>query len=101
MTPRIRKVAPVAHQSANFGKLAPGIRGGHPMMRRQVDYLDTPTSEEGIDVDENGIGRLAHKSCKSLIDLTAGAGPEDMSFRIRLRDQPTAPRSMCSRSSGP
>jgi hypothetical protein len=72
LTPCIRKVAPVAHQTANFGKLPPRIRGGHPVMRRQVDQLDTPASEEWVDVDQKGIGPLAHKSCESDIDLAAG-----------------------------
>jgi hypothetical protein len=81
LTPCIRNVTPVAHQPANFDKLAPRIRSGHPMMRRQVDQLDTPTGEKGIDVDENGIGPLAHKSCKSRIDLATGAGVEHLNFQ--------------------
>src|SRR6266576_4197363 len=81
LTPRIRKVAPVAYQPANFGKLAPRIRNGDPVMRRQVDQLDTPAGEEGVDVNEKGIGPLAHTSCESHIDLAASAGVEDLNFQ--------------------
>ncbi len=50
-------------------------------MRRQVDQLHTPAGEEGVNVDEKGVGPLAHKSCESHIDLAAGACVEDLDFQ--------------------
>src|SRR6266536_2027481 len=81
LTPRVPKIASVAHQPADFGKLAPRICGGNRVARRQIDQLETTAGEEGVDVDEKGVGPLAHKTRESQIDLTAGTGVEDVDFQ--------------------
>ena len=48
---------------------------------RQIDQLETTAGEEGVDVDEKGVGPLAHKTRESQIDLTAGTGVEDVDFQ--------------------
>jgi hypothetical protein len=49
-------------------------------MRRQVDQLDTPAGEKGVNVNEKGIGPLRRKRCKGCVDLAAGAGSEGLNF---------------------
>ena len=51
------------------------------MARRQVDQLNSPASEEGVDVDEKRVGSLMHKSGKRQTDLAAGAGGQDQNFQ--------------------
>jgi hypothetical protein len=43
--------------------------------------LDTPSVEEGVVADEEGVGPLAHKSCEGRIDLPAGTGVEDLDLQ--------------------
>ena len=37
--------------------------------------------EKGVAADEEGVGPLAHKSCEGRIDLSAGAGVEDLDLQ--------------------
>src|SRR5262249_46309372 len=43
--------------------------------------LGTPAIEKDVDVDENGVGPLAHKSGEGRIDLADGAGVEDLDLQ--------------------
>jgi hypothetical protein len=43
--------------------------------------LNSPAVEKSTGADEEGIGSLAHKGCKSRVDLTAGAGVEDLDLQ--------------------
>jgi hypothetical protein len=43
--------------------------------------LDTPAVEEGVLTDEDGIGPFARKRCEGGINLTDGAGFEDLDLQ--------------------
>src|SRR5262245_60762700 len=81
LTPRIRKVDPVAYQPAGFGKLAPRIRGGNCVARRQIDQLHATASKKGVNVHEKRVGPVAPNSCEGSIDLADGAGFEDLDLQ--------------------
>jgi hypothetical protein len=50
-------------------------------MRRKVGKLHPPAGEKGFSADEESVGPLARKGCESRIDLTAGAGVEDLDLQ--------------------
>src|SRR5262249_35004186 len=81
LTPRIHNVASVAHQPAGYGKFAPAKCRRNRMARCQENELDAPTAQESVAADEEGIGPLAHNACEGRIDLTAGAGTEDLDLQ--------------------
>jgi hypothetical protein len=43
--------------------------------------LNSPAVEKSPGADEEGIDSFAHKGCKSRVDLTAGAGVEDLDLQ--------------------
>jgi hypothetical protein len=55
----------------------------NPVARRQGGKLQTAVDEEAVASDEEGIGALARKGGKGLIDLAARAGVEDLEFAAR------------------
>jgi hypothetical protein len=70
---RIRKVGPVAHQSAGFGILTHRIRCWNRVSYRQHGKLNAPAVEEAVRADEKGIGSLAHEAHIGRIDLANSA----------------------------
>src|SRR5262249_20843339 len=48
--------------------------------RRQGGKLYPAAGEKGVAADEDGVGALAHKICKGVIDLPAGPGIEDLNL---------------------
>ena len=46
-------------------------------MGDQLDQLNTSAGEEGVLVDEDGVGPFS-KCCKRRIDISAGAGAKDL-----------------------
>src|SRR5262249_25790726 len=81
LTIHIHNVASVGHQPAGLGKFTVPIYRGEPVAPRQEDQRDTPSVEEGVVADEEGVGPLAHKSCEGRIDLPAGTGVEDLDLQ--------------------
>src|SRR5262245_48358461 len=73
LTIHIHNVASVGHQSAGRGKFTVPIYRGNPVEHRQKDQLDTPSAEEGVVADKEGVGLLAHNSYEGRIDLATGA----------------------------
>src|SRR5262249_43894333 len=45
--------------------------------------LDTPTGQEGVAGDEEGVGPLACKSCEGRIDLADGADVEELDLQSK------------------
>src|SRR5262245_51857956 len=78
LTIHIHNVASVGHQPAGLGKFTVPIYRGEPVAPRQEDELDTPSVEECVVADEEGVGALARNSREGRIDLAAGAGVEDL-----------------------
>jgi hypothetical protein len=74
LTISIRQTRSVAHQTADFNKLAHPVYRGDRVARCQMGQLDTPASEKRAAADEKGIGLLAHKSRECRIDPAAGIG---------------------------
>ncbi len=58
----IRHACTIAHQPAGFGEIAHPICRGQRVARRQVDQLDAPFGEKGVEADEQRVGPLARKS---------------------------------------
>src|SRR5262249_56388158 len=77
----IHNVASIAHQSAGLGKFTVPIYRGKSVAPRQEDELDTPSVEECVVADEEGVGALARNSREGRIDLAAGAGVEDLDLQ--------------------
>jgi hypothetical protein len=77
----IQKVGSVALKSADFGKITQRKCRGDRVVRRQLDYLDTPTAEEGVVADEEGFGPIARKNREGRIDLAAVAGVENLDLQ--------------------
>jgi hypothetical protein len=48
LTMHVQKIGPIAHQPADFGKLAKGIGRGNRMARRERRKLDAPAAEERV-----------------------------------------------------
>ena len=67
LTPCIRKVATVAHQPANFGKLAPRICGRDPMMRCQVNNCMRRVVKKGSMSPKRASGRSPTKVAKAAV----------------------------------
>src|SRR6516164_7775729 len=81
LTIRIGAAGPIAHQSADFGKIPHRICGGEPVERRQLGYLDTPADEERRGRNEQRIKPFAHDVFERGIDLTTGIGFEDLDMQ--------------------
>src|SRR5262249_48091838 len=81
LTIHIHNVASVGHQPAGLGKFTVPIYRGEPMAPRQEDELDTPSVEECVVADEEGVGALARNSREGRIDLAAGTGVEDLDLQ--------------------
>ena len=96
LTIGIVDVGPVAHQPTDFGKVARHTYGGNRVACRQVGELDSPVGEEGVGADEQCVGALARKGFEGRIDLTAGAGVEDLDLQPQ-RAQPLPPLSPWTR----
>jgi len=62
----------------------------------QKGQLDTTSVEEGIAADEKGIRPLAQKSRRGRIDLTAGAGAEDLNCSPMARAADSNSRNVVS-----
>ena len=43
--------------------------------------MDTPSVQEGVDVDEKSIGSILFKRCKGHIDLTASTGVSNLNLQ--------------------
>src|SRR5262245_3075244 len=71
----------VAHQPADFDKLARVIGRWNGITRRERRKLDTPADEEYVGGDEEGVGPVAHDGGEGGLDLTAGAGVEDLNLQ--------------------
>src|SRR5262249_4109675 len=69
------------HQPASFGKLTLEIYCRDRVAGLKLDQLDAPADEKGIAADQEGVGALAHKRCESRIDLSAGAGVENLDLQ--------------------
>jgi len=65
LTIGVGNVASVAHQSADFGKFAPRIDRGQPMVRRLLRELHAPAVEKTISGNEEGLGQLAANVAKA------------------------------------
>src|SRR5262249_52956089 len=78
LTPRVRNVGSVAHQPADFGRLAVRKRSWDCVARRQIDQLDSPAGEKGVAGDEKRIGSVTSNRRESRIYLLAGAGVQDL-----------------------
>src|SRR6266702_7828652 len=84
---RIRKIGPVAHQSASFGILTHRIRRWNRVSYCQHGKLNAPAVEEAVTADEKGIGPLAHGACIGRIDLANSTGVEDMDLQTTRNAQ--------------
>ena len=90
----------VAHQPADFGIVTPTICCGDSVARRQVNQLDPPAVEEGVAIDEEGVGPLAHESCEGRFDLRTAAGFENLDLQTHgeSRRFHVSQRRLCIRS---
>src|SRR5262249_31084110 len=68
----------VAHQAADFRKLANVVDGGNGMPRCQRGKLNAPAIEERIGADHERTGSLAHQRRKGSLDLAAIARLDDV-----------------------
>ena len=74
----VRRARPVAHEATDLDILAEGVDGGQPLMGRKRDQLHTTGVEQWIGADNKCIGALLHQADKGCIDLTGGAGGENL-----------------------
>src|SRR5262249_23538123 len=81
LTPRIHNVGSIAHQPTGFDKVPCGIRRWEPMACREMNQLDTPAIEEGVDTDQKSIGPFTRKRCESFVDLADCAGVDDLNLQ--------------------
>jgi hypothetical protein len=79
----VRYIGPVAHQSADFDIVASGIGRWDPISRRQGGKLDAAAVEEGVGRYEQRFRTLARNCCEGCIDLTAGAGVDDVDLQLQ------------------
>src|SRR5262249_7735004 len=82
LPPRIRNAGSVAHQTADFSRLAVGKRSRNRVARREIDQLDAPGRQKSITGDEKGVRPLARERCKHRFDFLASAGIEDLDLQL-------------------
>src|SRR5262245_31670512 len=59
LTPRIRNVGSVAHQTAGFGIVTVRIGRGYHVARRQYGKVNPPALKKWVGADEEDVGPLA------------------------------------------
>src|SRR5215813_7710775 len=74
----LRKVCPVAHQSADIGKHAIEIDRRQAVMCREDQELRTPRGEQRIGTDEESVGPFLHEARKDCVNVAVAAGGEDL-----------------------
>jgi len=52
-----------------------------PVMRRQLDQLDTPGRVKRAAPDEDDVRAFAYKCCKGRVDLAVGVGPQHLDLQ--------------------
>src|SRR5262249_40576713 len=77
----VRGARPVAHEATYLDILAEGVDRGQPLMGRKCDQLHTTGVEQWIGADNKCIGALLHQADKGCIDLTRGAGGENLDLQ--------------------
>src|SRR5262249_25003225 len=51
------------------------------MACREMNQLDTPAIEEGVDTDQKSIGPFTRKRCEGFVDLADCAGVDDLNLQ--------------------
>src|SRR5215469_6042938 len=81
LTIHVHTIGVVAHQPAGFDSFARGIGRGNPIGRRERRKLDPPAREERIASDVHRVDAIVHESGEGRLDLTTGAGVEDLNLQ--------------------
>src|SRR6516225_11471168 len=71
---RVDNIRPIAHQTADLGKLTREIDRGYRVARHQRDDLRAPVDKKRVGTDQQCTAGLLQEVCESRIDLATGAG---------------------------
>src|SRR5215813_13089901 len=82
LTISVPNVGSIADQSTDLGIFTPGIDRRQPVVGCKLDQLNTPTIEEGIVADEEGVRSFGCKPCNCRVDLPAGAGAQELDLQL-------------------
>src|SRR5262249_3105758 len=81
LTVRVRTFGRGAHQTPGFNSLATVISRRNPIVRRERHKLGAAAEKEDIGGNQQGIGPVANEGGEGRLNLTAGAGVEDVSLQ--------------------
>src|SRR5262245_17319153 len=81
LTKHVHIIGPIAHQPTGFGKVASAKGCRKPIAHRECRELDAAAGEEPVGGNEECVGPVAHEGGEGRLDLTVGAGVENLNLQ--------------------